>query len=170
MQYTITIPDDLTSIDAAAALAELDAQMAELWQYRSRLHLIATAAARADEAAAAVLEALGRADGRPWAQPAGAHDAYPLGREAVHAGRRWRSSIPANVWEPGALPGLWADMGPADGSTPPPTAPAWVEGVAYSVGQLVTYGGITYRCILAHTAWPGTGWTPDVSASLWSAV
>ena len=167
MQYTITIPDDLTVIDAAAALAELDAQMSELWQYRSRLHLIATAAARADEAAAAVLEALGRVDGRPWAQPAGAHDAYPLDREAVHAGRRWRSLIPGNVWPPGDVPGLWLDLGPAEGSTPAPDAPAWAEGVAYTVGQLVTYAGVVYRCILAHTAWPGTGWTPDVSASLW---
>ena len=170
MQYTITIPDDLTGIDAAAALAELDAQMSELWLYRSRLHLIATAAARADEAAAAVLEALGRVDGRPWAQPAGAHDAYPLGREAVHAGRRWRSLIPGNVWPPGDVPGLWLDLGPAEGSTPAPDAPAWAEGVAYTVGQLVTYAGVVYRCTLPHTAWPGTGWTPDVSASLWTVA
>ena len=169
MQYTITIPDDLTGIDAAVALAELDAQMSELWQYRSRLHLVATAAAKADEAAAVVLDALGLLDGREWRQPAGAHDAYPLGREATLDGHRWRSSIPANVWPPGT-PGLWEDLGPVEGSTPAPDAPAWVEGSDYIVGQLVTHNGVAYRCTLAHTAWPGTGWTPDVSAALWVAV
>ena len=29
---------------------------------------------------------------------------------------------------------------------------------------------VVYRCTLAHTAWAGTGWTPDVSTSLWVAV
>ena len=170
MLYQIDVPEDLSTItDPAATLAELDAQMSALWQYRTRLHIIATAAAHADEASAVVLDALGRVDGRPWVQPTGAHDAYPLGRECVDGGRRWRSLIPANVWRPGTG-ALWLDLGPADGSAPAPTAPAWVEGVAYTVGQLVTYKGVTYRCTLAHTAWTGIGWTPDVSASLWVAV
>lgn len=171
MLYEITTLDDLSALaDPAAALAELDAQLSDLWQYRARLHVVATAAARADEAAAVVLDAMGLLDGRPWIQPTGAHNAYPVDRECVHGGRRWRSNTPANVWEPGVLPGLWTDLGPADGSTPAPTAPAWVEGVAYVVDQLVTYGGVVYRCTLAHTAYVGSGWTPAVSASLWTAV
>lgn len=36
-----------------------------------------------------------------WRQPAGAHDAYPLGARVSHAGKRWISDIDNNVWEPG---------------------------------------------------------------------
>ena len=36
-----------------------------------------------------------------WRQPAGAHDAYPLGAKVTHNGKRWTSSADANVWEPG---------------------------------------------------------------------
>lgn len=44
-----------------------------------------------------------------WAQPAGAHDAIPLGGLRRHAGRVWISTIPANVWQPGSVgaEGLW---------------------------------------------------------------
>lgn len=36
-----------------------------------------------------------------WNQPAGAHDAYPLGAKVTHNGKRWTSTADANVWEPG---------------------------------------------------------------------
>ena len=36
-----------------------------------------------------------------WRQPAGAHDAYPLGAQVSHVGKRWVSDIDGNVWEPG---------------------------------------------------------------------
>lgn len=36
-----------------------------------------------------------------WKQPAGAHDAYPLGAKVTHNGKRWTSTAGANVWEPG---------------------------------------------------------------------
>lgn len=36
-----------------------------------------------------------------WRQPAGAHDAYPLGAKVTHNGKRWTSTADANVWEPG---------------------------------------------------------------------
>jgi hypothetical protein len=39
--------------------------------------------------------------GGPWAQPAGAHDAYPVGAIVTHKGQTWKSTIDANVWEPG---------------------------------------------------------------------
>jgi len=42
---------------------------------------------------------------------------------------------------------------------------AWQAGVAYSVGDLVTYGS-TYECIQAHTS--QVGWEPDNAAFLWS--
>ena len=36
-----------------------------------------------------------------WVQPAGAHDAYPLGATVTWQGQTWVSVIDANVWEPG---------------------------------------------------------------------
>lgn len=36
-----------------------------------------------------------------WVQPTGAHDAYAEGAKVSHGGKRWYSTIPANVYEPG---------------------------------------------------------------------
>lgn len=36
-----------------------------------------------------------------WVQPTGAHDAYELGAKVTHNGKRWASTIAANVYEPG---------------------------------------------------------------------
>lgn len=36
-----------------------------------------------------------------WAQPTGAHDAYPLNAMVRHNGKNWRSTVAANVWAPG---------------------------------------------------------------------
>jgi hypothetical protein len=38
---------------------------------------------------------------QPWVQPAGAHDAYQLGDMVTYGGQTWRSTINANVWQPG---------------------------------------------------------------------
>ncbi len=46
--------------------------------------------------------------------------------------------------------------------------PAWTAGTAYKVGDLVTYGGKTYKCIQAHTAL--TGWEPPIVPALWQLV
>lgn len=45
---------------------------------------------------------------------------------------------------------------------------AWAAGTAYKVGDLVTYGGVTYRCLQAHTAL--VGWEPPNVPALWQAV
>ena len=48
-------------------------------------------------------------------------------------------------------------------------APAWDGNYrAYAVGDLVTYNGVEYRCIQAHTSQPD--WTPAAVASLWTAT
>lgn len=47
------------------------------------------------------LDAAGVQPGQPWRQPTGAHDAYPLDWEAPHQGKRWRSTQPNNMQEPG---------------------------------------------------------------------
>lgn len=46
------------------------------------------------------------------------------------------------------------------------TIPAWAPNTYYKVGDLVSYNGITYKCIQAHTAL--TGWEPPTTFSLWS--
>ena len=41
-------------------------------------------------------------DGTPeWVQPLGATDAYNTGDVVMHGGKKWRSTVDANVWEPG---------------------------------------------------------------------
>jgi hypothetical protein len=44
----------------------------------------------------------------------------------------------------------------------------WKAGTAYAIGAQVTYGGLTYRCIQAHTAI--TGWEPPNVPALWQRV
>ena len=38
---------------------------------------------------------------RVWTQPVGATDAYALNDVVTHKGKRWKSIVNANVWEPG---------------------------------------------------------------------
>ncbi|WP_343629680.1 lytic polysaccharide monooxygenase [Roseateles sp.] len=59
------------------------------------------------------------------------------------------------------------------GTTPmPPVTPspapsdAWTEGASYRVGQIVSHQGRQYRCLQAHTAWKGAGWTPSAAGSV----
>lgn len=47
------------------------------------------------------------------------------------------------------------------------TAPEWAEGNTYAVGDKVTYEGRLYEARLAHTAYPGTGWNPAATPTLW---
>lgn len=93
----------------------------------------------------------------PWVQPTGAHDAYPVGTRVTHGGYTWRNDIPANVWEPGVTG--WTNL------TPPPQTSEWKTGVAYKIGDKVTYQGSTYECRQAHTS--QAGWTPTAAPALW---
>jgi hypothetical protein len=45
-------------------------------------------------------------------------------------------------------------------------AAAWVPSLAYEVGDLATYAGLTYRCTQAHTS--QAGWEPPNAPSLWA--
>ncbi|MBO0915036.1 carbohydrate-binding protein [Streptomyces laculatispora] len=51
--------------------------------------------------------------------------------------------------------------------TDPPTGPggSWASGAVYHAGDRVTYGGVAYRCLQAHTAL--TGWEPPNVPALW---
>jgi chitinase len=44
----------------------------------------------------------------------------------------------------------------------------WAANTAYHVGDLVSYGGHSYRCIQAHTS--QAGWEPPNVPALWSLV
>ncbi|MFE5730326.1 carbohydrate-binding protein [Streptomyces sp. NPDC056528] len=57
--------------------------------------------------------------------------------------------------------------GPTPTSTPTTQPPggSWTVGTAYKAGDVVTYGGVSYVCLQAHTAQPG--WQPPNVPSLW---
>ncbi|TMR15841.1 cellulose-binding protein, partial [Nonomuraea turkmeniaca] len=44
----------------------------------------------------------------------------------------------------------------------------WRAGVAYAVGSTVTYNGVSYRCIQAHTSL--AGWEPPNVPALWQRL
>ena len=46
----------------------------------------------------------------------------------------------------------------------------WKEGETYSLGTVVSYNGIDYKCINGHTAWAGTNWNPASTPALWESV
>ena len=50
-------------------------------------------------------------------------------------------------------------------TTPPPAGGTWAAGTTYSIGNRVTYGGVSYECQLAHTAL--AGWEPPNTPALW---
>ncbi|MGW5053909.1 carbohydrate-binding protein [Actinokineospora sp. NPDC004072] len=50
----------------------------------------------------------------------------------------------------------------------PCAAPAWAEGKTYTAGTDVTYSGRLYDAKVTHTAWPGTGWNPASTPTLWA--
>ncbi|MEO9386715.1 lytic polysaccharide monooxygenase [Chromobacterium phragmitis] len=62
------------------------------------------------------------------------------------------------------------DIKKGDGGITPPPGDEWREGLAYAVGQVVSYQGRRYRCLQAHTAWAGAGWTPSTQPALWAPV
>ena len=43
----------------------------------------------------------------------------------------------------------------------------WKEGEAYSLGQIVMYNNLLYKCIVDHVAWVGTAWNPEATPTLW---
>jgi chitin-binding protein len=47
----------------------------------------------------------------------------------------------------------------------PPSSGTWAPYTAYAVGAVVTYNGLSYRCIQAHTSLPG--WEPPNTPALW---
>ena len=46
--------------------------------------------------------------------------------------------------------------------------PAWRTDTAYTVDERISYEGLLYRCVQAHTS--QDGWTPDLTPALWARV
>ncbi|QYC38816.1 GlcNAc-binding protein A precursor [Nonomuraea coxensis DSM 45129] len=71
---------------------------------------------------------------------------------------------------PTPTPTVTATPTPTPTPTPTTTAPSgtWRAGVAYAVGSTVTYNGLTYRCVQAHTSL--AGWEPPNVPALWQRV
>lgn len=96
----------------------------------------------------------------------------------------WQASL--SPVEPGTSGqwGFWIDLGLCDTGTvtvtPPPTftptptstptdpGGSWQAGTTYSAGDQVTYGGSTYQCLQAHTAY--VGWEPPNVPALWQLI
>lgn len=93
-----------------------------------------------------------------FVQPTGAHDAYSVGDVATFEGAVYRSRIDGNVWSPMANPAGWVSASPvppAEDEAPEPEP--WVQPTgahdAYSAGDLVTFGGETYRSLVDSNTW-----------------
>ena len=146
----VTSTRPYTAEEDAAADAAIAAQAATA-QYEAQ-----QAADRAALDALAATASAAHAEGEPWVQPTGAHDAYPLGATVTHGGKTWQALIPFCVWEPGVSG--WRER-VAEGY------PAWVQPTgghdAYPVGAIVTHAGQTWQSTAAANVWqPGVyGWT-----------
>lgn len=124
--------------DQAAAQAAREAQQA---------------ADRAALDALAAIASAAHADGEPWQQPAGAHDAYPLGATVTHDGKTWESLTPFNVWAPGVSG--WRERVAVG-------YPAWVQPTgahdAYAKGARVSFEGSDYESLIDGNTWSPTAY------------
>ena len=72
-----------------------------------------------------------------------------------------------------ATANAWAGVNVGSRSNPgdpgdPDQPTTWAAGSSYKVGDTVTFEGVKYRCIQAHTATPG--WTPPNVPALWEKI
>lgn len=158
-----------------------DDDLDDLWRAvvveQERRRILATAPQQADALARQWADASGRSDGDEWQQPLGAHDAYPAGAVVVLDGQAYRNDhAGVNPWKPGDVGAPWTPVWPdGDKWTTTPPAPAgggaaaWLSGVAYKVGDMVTHDGATWECVLAHTS--DDGWKPSAATyTVWKKV
>jgi len=88
-----------------------------------------------------------------------------VGVVRTYGGKSWRC-IQAHTtqadWTPPSVPALWAEV------VEEPATSEWAVGVAYKVGDEVTYAGLLYRCIQTHTSI--STWYPSIVPALWLPI
>jgi hypothetical protein len=87
------------------------------------------------------------------------------GDERTYQGDTYRciqSHVTQEGWEPPNVPALWELV---QGENPNGD---WQPNTSYSIGDIVTYQGVTYECIQAHTSI--VGWEPPNVPALWVVV
>ncbi|MEC3957620.1 carbohydrate-binding protein [Nocardia sp. CDC153] len=72
------------------------------------------------------------------------------------------------------VPPTTTTVPPTTTTTVPPTTTTtpvaeWQQNATYKVGDVVTYDGVQYRCIQAHTAY-APNWTPPLTPALWQRL
>jgi len=79
--------------------------------------------------------------------------------------------IGSSLWEMEVY-GACATGTPMSTATPTPTGtgqyPAWAPNTAYSVGARVSYAGLNYQCLQAHTSI--VTWEPPNTPALWQPL
>lgn len=111
-----------------------------------------------------------------WVQPLGATDAYKLGDIVMHNSKKWKSTIDANVWEPGVYgwEEVTEDSGETDPVEPEPdtptdTIPDFVQPTgahdAYAKGDKVKYNGKVYESLI-----DGNTYSPDAYSAGWKEI
>ena len=125
----------------------------------SRRETLANAGRAMDDIARSVLAAQGQTDGGEWVQPTDATNAYPKDWTVTFGGKTWVSLTPANVWQPGVSG--WREI-VEEGDTPPEYVQPTGGHDAYNSGDLVTFEGAVYKCVIDNCVWSPTdypqGW------------
>lgn len=88
-----------------------------------------------------------------------------VGTQRTYGGTTYtclQAHVTQSDWTPPATPALWEAVVE---EPPEPTTPEWAVGVAYKVGDIVTYLGREYSCRQAHTSI--LTWTPAAVLALW---
>lgn len=105
-----------------------------------------------DRLASVYQRAIGRVDGDPWVQPTGAHDSYRQDATVTHNDKVWRSTTPANVWEPGTSG--WREVTDDEEGLVPAE---WMQptGVhdTYNVGDRVTFEEAVWESVIDVNVW-----------------
>lgn len=181
---SVEIPDDLTDLPAEAAVTlgdEISRVITQLLDVQSRLTVLTTAAAAVEALQSEYLDArdgtqpdTGQASDWPaYRQPTGAHDAYPAGRVIRwNDGHLYRAARSGVAHSPAEHPADWTDVtDELTGVDPPetPTAAEWSAAASYAVGDLVSRGGVVYRCLIAHGAEYAGTWGPPATG-VWELV
>jgi chitinase len=69
---------------------------------------------------------------------------------------------------PASTPPTKPTTPPTKPTNAPPAGDAWAAYTAYTVGQVVSHNGGSYRALQAHTSLPG--WEPSIVPALWSRL